>query len=128
MEPVHLMSHCKIPDDYENVYSLTKRMRNLCIIFPDQLNPDFSSLLDYDKELDEILMCEFKKDFKNLNHHFYSLWSREYTNKFTLRQKMLLALLSGLTAEWYINGTLNALFQKATNPQSLATTGSRREI
>ena len=44
-------------------------MRNLCIIFPDQLNTDFSSLLDYDKELDEILMCEFKKDFKNLNHH-----------------------------------------------------------
>ena len=44
-------------------------MRNLCIIFQDQLNPDFSSLLDYDKELDEILMCEFKKDFTNLNHH-----------------------------------------------------------
>ena len=31
-------------------------MKNLCIIFPDQLNPDYSSLLDYDKELDEILM------------------------------------------------------------------------
>ena len=44
-------------------------MRNLCIIFPDQLNPDISSLLEYDKELDEILLCEFKKDFTNLNHH-----------------------------------------------------------
>ena len=44
-------------------------MRNLCIIFSDQLNLDFSSLLDFDKELDEILMCEFKKDFTNLNHH-----------------------------------------------------------
>ena len=44
-------------------------MRNLCVLFPDQLNIDFSSLLDFDKELDEILMCEFKKDFTNLNHH-----------------------------------------------------------
>ena len=69
VEQVHLRSHCKIPDDYEIVYSLRKSMRNLCVIFPDQLNPDFSSLLDYDKELDEILMCEFKKDFKNLNYH-----------------------------------------------------------
>ena len=44
-------------------------MRNLCVIFPDQLNLKFSSLQDFDKELDEILMCEFKKDFTNLNHH-----------------------------------------------------------
>ena len=44
-------------------------MRNLCVLFPDQLNIDFSSLLDFDKEFDEILMCEFKKDFTNLNHH-----------------------------------------------------------
>ena len=69
MEAVHLRSHCKIPDDYDFVYALRKRMRNLCINFQDQLNLDFSSLLDFDKDLDEILMCEFKKDFTNLNHH-----------------------------------------------------------
>ena len=44
-------------------------MRNLCVIFPDQLNPEISSILDFDKELDEILICEFKKDFTNVNHH-----------------------------------------------------------
>ncbi len=44
-------------------------MRNLCVIFPDQLNPLISSLWDFDHELDEILICEFKKDFTNVNHH-----------------------------------------------------------
>ena len=44
-------------------------MRNLCLIFPDQLNHEISSLEDFDQNLDEILICEFKKDFDNVNHH-----------------------------------------------------------
>ena len=31
-------------------------------------------------------------------------------------------------AKWYRNGTENALSQKVSNPQSLANTGSRRQI
>lgn len=44
-------------------------MRNLCVIFPDQLNSNISSLLDFDHVSDEVLICEFKKDFTIINHH-----------------------------------------------------------
>ena len=36
-------------------------MRNLCVILADQLNQEISSLNDFDKDLDEVLICEFKE-------------------------------------------------------------------
>jgi len=36
-------------------------MRNLCVILADQLNQEISSLNDFDKDIDEVLICELKK-------------------------------------------------------------------
>ncbi len=44
-------------------------MRNLCVILADQLNQEITSLNDFDKDLDEILICELKKNFTDINHH-----------------------------------------------------------
>ena len=44
-------------------------MRNLCVILADQLNQEISSLNDFDKDLDEVLICEFKESFSDINHH-----------------------------------------------------------
>ena len=44
-------------------------MRNLCVILADQLNQEISSLNDFNKDLDEILICELKKNFNDNNHH-----------------------------------------------------------
>ena len=44
-------------------------MRNLCVILADQLNQEISSLNDFDKDLDEVLICEFKENFSDINHH-----------------------------------------------------------
>ena len=44
-------------------------MRNLCVILADQLNQEIASLNDFDKDLDEILICELNSDFSNINHH-----------------------------------------------------------
>ena len=47
-------------------------MRNLCVILADQLNQEISSLNDFNKDLDEILICELKKNFNDNNHHKYT--------------------------------------------------------
>ena len=44
-------------------------MRNLCVILADQLNQEISSLNDFDKDIDEVLICELKKNFIDINHH-----------------------------------------------------------
>ena len=44
-------------------------MRNLCVILADQLNQEITSLNDFNKDLDEILICELKKNFTDINHH-----------------------------------------------------------
>ena len=44
-------------------------MRNLCVILADQLNQEISSLNNFNKDLDEILICELKKNFNDNNHH-----------------------------------------------------------
>ena len=44
-------------------------MRNLCVILADQLNQEISSLNDFDKNIDEVLICEFEKNFIDINHH-----------------------------------------------------------
>jgi len=44
-------------------------MRNLCVILADQLNQEITSLNDFDKDLDEVLICELKENFSDINHH-----------------------------------------------------------
>ena len=44
-------------------------MRNLCVILADQLNQEISSLNDFNKDIDEVLICELKKNFIDINHH-----------------------------------------------------------
>ena len=44
-------------------------MRNLCVILADQLNQEIASLNDFDKDLDEILICELNRNFSDINHH-----------------------------------------------------------
>ena len=44
-------------------------MRNLCVILADQLNQEITSLNDFDKDIDEVLICELKKNFIDINHH-----------------------------------------------------------
>ena len=46
-----------------------KKMRNLCVILADQLNQEIASLNDFDKDLDEILICELNRNFSDINHH-----------------------------------------------------------